>query len=102
MPVTLVSSNLVTELRLAGGGDELEIANRLLGYATAAIIKHVGATAYAAMPDAVANEAAIRLVSWLYDVPTSGQANRYANPMRSSGAERELLPYRNHRIGLSA
>ena len=97
-------SSIRTELRLGGGGSggshEDEIARRLLEYSTALISQHLGAAAYATTPDAIVNEACVRLCGWLFDVPTAGGASRYANALRSSGAERELLPYVSHSAGL--
>ena len=61
IPITLVLSNFTAELRLSGNSDEGEIARRMLLYVAAAIEKHLGATAYAACPDPILNEAAIRL-----------------------------------------
>ena len=100
MAVTIVLSSLRAELRLAGFGHENEIAMRLITYSTAAIEKHLGAVGYAACPDAICNEAAIRLSAYAYDQPTAGVAGRYANAMRNSGAGRILLPWRTHTAGL--
>lgn len=100
IPVTLVISNLQAEWRLSGGSDEAEIARRLLLYVTAAVEKHLGATAYAACPDPILNEAAIRLGAYLYDQPTAGVGSRYANALRNSGAAKVLLPWRLHRAGV--
>lgn len=100
MPVTLVVSNLRSELRLSGIGSEAEIAARLLLYVTAAIEKHLG-DAYATTPDAILNEAAIRLAMYSFDAPSAPMSDRYANPFRSSGAARILMPYRNHGAGVS-
>ena len=100
IPVTLVISNLQAEWRLSGSSDEAEIARRLLLYVTAAIEKHLGATAYAACPDPVLDEAAIRLGAYLYDQPTAGVGSRYSNALRNSGAAKVLLPWRLHRAGV--
>ena len=99
MPITIVFSNLVTQLRLGGSGQEREIATELLAYATETISEHLG-TAYATTPTSIVNRACIRLCMWEYDAPTSGGGSRYANALRSSGAERLLLPYVNHTAGL--
>ena len=100
MAVTLVLSNIRSELRLAGFGHENEIAMRLIRYSTAAIEKHLGAVGYAACPDEITNEACIRLCAYAYDQPTAGVAGRYANAMRNSGAASILLPWRVHTAGL--
>lgn len=99
MPVTLVISSIRNELRLGGSGLEDEIANRLLLFATDTISEHLGVN-YATAPDSIVNQACIRLCAWTYDVPTAGGGSRYANALRSSGAERLLLPYVSHSVGL--
>ena len=103
MPVTLVLSSIRTELRLGGGGSggshEDEIATRLLQWATDTISEHLGVN-YATTPTSIVNQACIRLCAWTFDVPTAGGGSRYANALRSSGAERLLLPYVSHSAGL--
>ena len=92
-------STFRTELRLSGIGGEGQIATRLLLYVTAAIEKHLG-DAYATCPDAILNEAAIRLAMYSFDAPTAPMGGRYSNAFRSSGAERILMPYRKHGAGV--
>ena len=102
MAVTLVVSTYSNELRLSNFGTEAEMAARLLKYTTAAISEHLGATAYAAMPDDVANQAAILLGQYLFDRPTASAGSRFANIFRNSGAAYVLAPYRSHNGGLNA
>ncbi len=99
VPVTLVVSNLRAELRLSGVGSEAEIAARLLLYVAEAVSQHLG-DAYATTPDAICNEAAIRLAMYAYDAPTAPMNDRYANAMRSSGAERLLMRYKKRGAGV--
>ena len=98
MAVTITRTKLRTAIRVGETTDETMEVDRLLGYATEAISKHLGA-AYADTPSSVCNEAAVRLVGFLYDVPNVGRGDSFANALRSSGAARMLLPYRVHRAG---
>ena len=52
-------------------------------------------------PDVVMNEAVFRLAGYIYDRPFASADTRFSNVMRNSGAASALLPYRNHRLGLS-
>ena len=62
-------------------------------------LKHYGETVIEAhapdAPDVVKDEALIRIVGYLYDVPTTAYANAY----RNSGAAAMLLKWRIHRAG---
>ncbi|MYA99310.1 MAG: hypothetical protein F4118_10560, partial [Acidimicrobiaceae bacterium] len=49
-----------------------------------------------AAPDAIKDEALIRLAGFLYDAPNVA----YANALTGSGAASLLLPYRTHRAGI--
>ena len=99
MPVTLLLSNLRAELRLSGVGSDTEISSRLLLYVTEAISEHLG-DAYATTPDAICNEAGIRLAMYSFDAPTAPMGDRYANPLRSSSAERLLMRYKKRGAGV--
>ena len=89
MAVTITPQNLITELRLGDSLEELELATRRLAYASEEVIAEAeGAT------DACHNEACIRLASFIYDQPTSSPDNRYANALKSSGAQRVLSRYK--------
>ena len=98
MAVTLTVAALSQSIRLGGSDEETAQATRLLAYATEAISRHLG-TAYDDAPEAVVNEAAIRLAGYLYDQPTAAGGASFANAVRNSGAASMLLPYRVHRAG---
>ena len=97
MAVTLTVAQLAAAMRLGSTTDETAEATRLLAYATAAVVKHAPDA-----PDAVQNEAVIRLAAYLFDQPTAGRYTGHANAMRNSGAAAILLPYREHRAGSTA
>ena len=98
MPVTLTAEQLAAAVRLGDSPEEDAEALRLLSYATAAVARHLG-DAYEAAPEAVVNEAAIRLAGYLFDQPNAGRGMMYADALRSSGAAMILLPYRVIRAG---
>lgn len=98
MAVTLTVAELRSAMRLGNSVDETTEATRLLAYATEAISRHLG-TAYAGAPEAVVNEAAIRLGSYLFDQPSTSRGPGYSNAIRNSGAATILLPYRLHTAG---
>ena len=97
MAVTLTQVELSAALRLGTSTEEIAEATRLLGYATEAVTQHAPHA-----PDAVQNEAAIRLAGYLFDQPFAARGGTYANALRNSGAARMLLPYRIHRAGSTA
>ena len=98
MALTLDVAGLTSAIRLGGSAEETAEATRLLAYTTAAITQHLG-TSYEAAPEAIVNEAAIRLAGYLYDQPNAGRGLSYANAGRNSGAWAILLPFRVHRAG---
>ena len=98
MALTLTQVELAAALRLGDSAEEVAEATRLLAYVTAAITKHLGAS-YEDAPEAVVNEAAIRLAGYLFDMPNAGRGLSFANAGRNSGAWTILLPYRVHRAG---
>ena len=98
MAVTLTQIELSAAIRLGDSTEETAEATRLLGYVTAAISTHL-ADAYEDAPEAVVNEAAIRLAGYLFDMPNAGRGLSYANAGRNSGAWAVLLPFRVHRAG---
>ena len=98
MAVTIGATELSASIRLGGSGEETAQATRLLAYATEAISRHLG-TAYEDAPEAILNEAAIRLAGYLYDQPTAAGGASFANALRNSGAAAMLLAYRIHRAG---
>ncbi|WP_419942789.1 hypothetical protein [Candidatus Palauibacter sp.] len=98
MAVTLTAEHLRGALRIDDSAEQVAEATRLLAYGTAAVERHLG-SAFASTPDAIANEAVIRLAGYLYDQPNAGRGVAYANALRNSGASAMLLPYRIHRAG---
>ena len=94
MAVSLTVAELGAALRLSDSPEELAEATRLHAYASEAVTKHAPAA-----PDAVHNEAAVRLAGYIYDMPFAGRGDSYANALRNSGAARMLLPYRMHNVG---
>ncbi len=84
MAVTV--AQLAQALRLSDGTEaptepELSILNRLLGVAEA----HVELLAPDA-PEAVKDEAAIRMAGYLWDAPTAARGDAFANAWLNSGA----------------
>ena len=98
MALTLTVQELSSAIRLGDSAEELAEATRLLAYVTAAISTHL-ADAYEDAPEAVVNEAAIRLAGYLFDQPNAGRGLSFANAGRNSGAWAILLPFRVHRAG---
>ena len=98
MAVSLTHVELSAALRLGDSTEETAEARRLLAFTTEAISKHLGAS-YAATPEVIVNEAAIRLAGYLFDQPNAGRGISFANAGRNSGAWTILLPYRVHRAG---
>ena len=98
MALTLTQAQLSAAIRLGDSTEETAEATRLLGYVTAAISTHL-ADAYEDAPEAIVNEAAIRLAGYLFDQPNAGRGLSYANAGRNSGAWAILLPFRVHRAG---
>ena len=101
MAVTLTAAGLAAALRLGSTTEETAEATRLLAYAIAAVSRHLG-DAYDDAPEAVVNEAAIRLAGYLFDQPTTSRYSGHANALRNSGAAAILLPWRVHRAGSTA
>ena len=95
MAVTLTGAQLAAALRLGSSAMETAMVERLLASGTAEIERHLGG-AYDDCPEAIVNEALIRLAGHRYDSPTT----RFANSLRSSGAAGMLLPWRHHGAGV--
>ena len=89
MAVTLTAATLGAAIRTAGTPAENTEVARLLIYSTEAVTQHVPTA-----PDAVHDEAVIRLAAWLYDQPNVGRGEAFAGALRKSGAAAILLPYR--------
>ena len=98
MPVTLTQAQLSDALRLTDSTEEIAEAARLLSYATVAVSRHLG-DSYSTTPDAVLDEATIRLAGYLFDQPNAGRGLMYADALRSSGAAMILLPFKVIRAG---
>ena len=98
MALTLTQAELSAAIRLGDSAEEVAEATRLLAYVTEAITRHL-ADAYDTAPEAIVNEAAIRLAGYLFDQPNAGRGLSFANAGRNSGAWAILLPFRVHRAG---
>ena len=96
MAVTILRAQLASRLRLGRTPTELEETDELLAYATEVVIKHAPDA-----PDVVHNEAVFRLAGYIFDRPFASSDTKFSNVMRNSGAASALLPYRQHRLGLS-
>ena len=88
----------VAELRVAvragSSPEETAILTRLLAVAQAHVTQHAPDA-----PEAVQNEAGVRIVGYLFDQPNAGRSLGYGNAIRNSGAAALLLPWRVHRAG---
>jgi hypothetical protein len=96
MAVTILRAQLAARLRLGRTQTELDETDELLAYATEAVTKHAPDA-----PDVVQNEAVYRLAGYVYDRPFASADTRFANALRNSGAASALLPYREHRAGVT-
>lgn len=85
---------MAAELRITDGRVEPEepeagVIRRLLATAEAMVSRYAPDA-----PDAITDEAVIRLVGWWYDAPPSPGNTRHSAPMLSSGAAAILKPWR--------
>ena len=94
MAVTLTVAELAGALRVGDSAQETTEMTRLLAYTAEAVARHAPQA-----PPVVADEAAIRLAGYLYDMPDASRYAGHGDPLRNSGAARILLPYRIHRAG---
>ena len=85
-------------MRVGDSTEETAEVTRLLALGTQ-MVKDYLRGEFPSAPDVIVNEAVIRLAGYLYDQPTSGRGDAFANALRSSGAARILLPHRVHRAG---
>ena len=99
MVVTASVSDVARSIRAVDSTDVTAELTALLDYATAEVTR-IAPNA----PDVVHNRAAISIVGYIYDRPTSGRMTIYSssNSIRNSGAGAMLLPYRTHRGGSTA
>ena len=95
MAVTLTAAELRAAIRAGDSAEETTAVTRLLGVASALVLKYSPGA-----PDALHDEAAIRVAGYLFDAPSA--PNAVANAMRLSGAAALLLPWRLHRAGTTA
>ncbi|MCY4510665.1 MAG: hypothetical protein OXG35_27455 [Acidobacteria bacterium] len=96
MAVTLAAAALATAIRLGDSTEETAQATRLLSVATETVTRHAPAA-----PDAIHDEAAIRVAGYLFDMPQAHAGHGYADVLRNSGALALLAPYRVHRAGVA-
>ena len=94
MAVTISVTELLAALRLGDSAEEHDEVTRILAYASEAVFQHAPEASDTAM-----NEAVRRLAGFLFDQPEASRGDGYSNALRSSGAQRMLLPYRLHRAG---
>ena len=95
MAISLV--DLAAALRLGDGvADPQEPIAGILSRLRRATTEHVNKAASDA-PESVKDEACIRMVGYLYDQPTTGRRDSYANAWRNSGAAALLAPWVSHR-----
>ena len=93
MSVTITAVQLAAAMRIGNGVTALEepqasVIGRILASATALVESYAPKA-----PEAVQNEAVIRLGGFLYDAPP-GMSTRMANPLADSGAQALLARYR--------
>ena len=96
MAVEVTAADLAIELRISVDGDDLDdaqtaVMTRLVSVATALVDSYAGDA-----PDAIQEEAIIRVGAFLYDV-VPGSSNAPQNAMVSSGAQALLSPWRVQR-----
>ena len=95
MAVTLSIEELRDAIRAGDSTEETVTVTRLIGVASALVLKYSPGA-----PDAVHDEAAVRVAGYLFDAPSA--PNAVANAMRNSGAYAMLMPWRIHRAGSTA
>ena len=98
MAVNITVAALASAIRVGDSAEETAQVARLLEYATTTIARHLG-DEYAVTPEAIVNEAVVRIVGYLFDQPTASRGAAFSNSLRNSGAARMLLPYVIHRAG---
>ena len=94
MAVTVDVLQLANALRVSDTTQETEIVTRLLAVGTEIVTRYAPNA-----PDSTANEAVVRVASYLFDQPNAGRGVNHANAFRNSGAQSLLAPYRAQRIG---
>ena len=94
MAVTLTVAELAAAIRLGDTAEETAQATRLLTTATELVTKHAPDA-----PDAIQNEAAIRVAGYLFDMPQAAQGSGFGDVLRTAGALALLFQWRTHRAG---
>ena len=94
MPVTLTVAELAAAMRVGSSAEETAEVTRLLAFSSLTVEHHAEGA-----PDAIHNEAAIRIASYVYDQPGASSRSSFANALRNSGAARMMLPWRVHKVG---
>ena len=94
MAITITVAEVTRAVRAGSGDATTAEITRLLEYATIVIDDYVDDA-----PDVVANQAAVMLVGYIFDRPTTYRYASYANLIRNSGVGSVLLPYRVIRGG---
>ena len=100
MAVTRTIAQLAADLRIGDGTTEptgavLVVLTRIAATATAMVTRYSPNA-----PDAIHNEAFVRLAGWLFDSDPSGSNPGGPTAMRSSGAQSLLGPYKVRRAGV--
>ena len=93
MAVTITAIQLAAAMRIGDGATPLEepqasVINRILASATALVESYAPNA-----PEAIQNEAVIRVGGFLFDSPP-GASMRFANPLGDSGAQALLARFR--------
>lgn len=96
MAVMITVGDLAAAIRVGTSASETTEVTRLLNYGIAAVSRFLG-DAYEDAPEAVVNEAVIRLAGYLYDMPDAGRGVGFAEPLRNSGALSIIAPYKVRR-----
>ena len=96
MAVTILRAQLAARLRLGRTQTELDEVDHLLAEASEAVTRLAPNA-----PDVIHDLAVYRYAGYSYDRPFASADTRFSNVMRNSGAAAALLPYREHRLGLS-
>ena len=100
MAVTRTLAQLAADLRLGDGttapsGPQGIVLARIDDAARAMVLDFAPGA-----PDAIHNEAYVRLAGWLYDADPSGSTPGGPSALRSSGAAAILAPYKVRRAGV--
>ena len=99
MAVTRTLSQLAADLRIGDGvteptGAVAVVLARIDATAREMVQKHAPLA-----PDAIHNEAFVRLCGWLHDADPSGSTPGGPSALRSAGAAAILAPYKVRRAG---